>query len=158
MIRSALFSVAVGAALLAAPAAFGQSLGESLGGAAQNYLSRGGSGLGSGSLGGGGLGSGGLGGLLGQFAPSVSSAPTGNVAGLLSYCLQNNDVRDPGTASSTLSALNRQDNVAALPGYAQGQRGLLQTGSGNALSVSSLGQQAKPQLCNMILSRARSLL
>ncbi|MGI4747790.1 MAG: DUF2501 domain-containing protein [Janthinobacterium lividum] len=100
---------------------------------------------------------GGVGGLMGNALPSVSSVPTGNVAGVLSYCVQNNYVQGAGAASA-LSTLTGRNGVASSPAYAQGQQGMLQTGSGNTLSMSGMKDQMRTKLCSMILNRAKSSL
>lgn len=100
---------------------------------------------------------GGVGGLLGNAMPSVSSAPTGNLAGVLSYCVQNNYVQGAG-ATSALSALSGRSGVASSPAYTQGQQGMLQTGSGNTLSISGMKDQMRTKLCSMVLNRAKSSL
>ena len=108
------------------------------------------SGLGSG-------GGGGLSGLLGRGLPSVSSAPTGNVAGVLGYCMQTNALQG-GNAGSTLNALTSRRGLTSSSGYAQGQQGLLQTGNGNSVSMAGMSGQVRSHMCSMVLSRAQSFL
>jgi len=98
---------------------------------------------------------GGVGALMGNALPSVSSAPTGNVAGVLSYCVQNNYVQGAG-ATSALSSLSGRTGVATSPAYAQGQQGMLQTGGGNTLSIGGMKDQMRTKLCSMVLNRAKS--
>ena len=100
---------------------------------------------------------GGLGGMLGKGVPSVSSAPTGNVAGVLGYCVQNNAVQGAG-AASTLGSLTSRGGVTTSPGYSQGQQGILQTGGGNSVSMSGMNDQVRGKVCDMVLSRAKSMI
>ncbi len=96
--------------------------------------------------------------LMGQGLPSLSSAGTDNVAGLLHYCIQNSLVTQAG-ASSVLGGLLNQGGVSrSSPGFTTGQNGLLQTGNNDTFSLSSLTDQLKSRLCDMILSKAKSLL
>jgi Protein of unknown function (DUF2501) len=101
--------------------------------------------------------SGGAGGLAGQMLPSLSSASTGNIAGILSYCVQNNDLQG-SAATTTLDALTHKTGVTTSSAYTAGQQGQLETGSGNSLSLSGLTQQVKTKVCGMALQHAKSLL
>jgi hypothetical protein len=149
---------------LGAAPAMAQSL-QSLGQAAGGMLSgqSGGSSMG-GMSGVSGIG-GSLGGLLGKAGPAISSAPTSNLSGLLTYCVQNN-VLQGSNASSATSALGsltgRQGVSTTQPGYAQGYgqgaRGTLESGNGNALSLNSLPAPARSKVCDMVLSRAKSMM
>lgn len=100
---------------------------------------------------------GGLSSLLGGGLPDIASASAGNAAGLLGYCVRNKLVG--GTdAASVLGKLTGQPGVATSSGYAAGQSGRLQTGSGNALSLDSLKGQVKTRVCDLVLKRAASFL
>jgi Protein of unknown function (DUF2501) len=101
--------------------------------------------------------SGGAGGLAGQMLPSLSSASTGNVAGILSYCIQNNNLQG-GAATTTLDALTHKNGVTSSSAYAAGQQGQIETGGGNSFSLSGVQQQVKTKVCDMVLERAKSLL
>jgi len=107
----------------------------------------------------GGNGAGGmLGGAMGNMGlPSVSSASSGNVAGILSYCVSNNAVSS-SAGNTALSQLTGKGNVASSSGYQNGSQGLLETGSGNTFSLSNLSQSLKQRVCKAILSRAQNLL
>ncbi|GBQ54149.1 DUF2501 domain-containing protein [Acidomonas methanolica] len=108
---------------------------------------------GLGGLGGGG----GMGGIAGSMLPSLASSSTGNIAGVLSYCVQNN-VLNGGNTSSVLESLTTKEGVTSSGDYAAGQQGQLQTGGSNSFSLSSLAAPLKQKLCSMVLSRAQSLL
>ncbi|GBR49593.1 DUF2501 domain-containing protein [Gluconobacter roseus] len=96
-------------------------------------------------------------GMMGSMLPNVSSASTGNVAGVLSYCVQNNYLSGSG-ATSALSSLTGKQDVTSSSDYKAGQQGQLLTGSTNPLSLSSLKGQMKQKVCSMILNRAQNLL
>ncbi len=134
-------------------------LGPAAGTQAQSLPSFGGNPLGGvmSGLGSGGGAGGGLSGLLGRGLPSVSSAPTGNVAGVLGYCMQTNALQG-GNAGSTLNALTSRRGLTSSSGYAQGQQGLLQTGNGNSVSMAGMSGQVRSRMCSMVLSRAQSFL
>jgi hypothetical protein len=99
--------------------------------------------------------------------PSVSSASPTNLAGILQYCVQNNDL---GGASAT-SAASVKDSLLSKftgssstpssdPAYTSGSDGQLQTGSGQTSSLggSGLKGEATKQVCSMVLSHAKSLI
>ena len=102
-------------------------------------------------------GMGGGAGLAGQMLPSLSSASTGNVAGILSYCVQNNDLQG-SAATTTLDALTHKNGVTSSSAYTAGQQGQLETGSGQSFSLSGVQQQVKTKVCGMALEHAKSLL
>lgn len=133
-------------------------LGPAAGAHGQSLPSFGGSPLGGmmSGLGSGGGTGGALSGLLGRGLPSVSSAPTGNVAGVLGYCMQTNALQGSGNAGSTLNALTSRPGLTSSSGYAQGQQGLLQTGNGNSVSMAGMSGQVRSRMCSMVLSRAQS--
>lgn len=96
-------------------------------------------------------------GMMSNMLPNVSSASTGNVAGVLSYCVQNNYLSGSG-ATSALSSLTGKQDVTSSSDYKAGQQGQLLTGGTNPLSLSSLKGQMKQKVCSMILNRAQNLL
>ena len=121
--------------------------------------------MGSGSSGS--SGSSGMGSLGNMSVPSVGSASPDNLAGLLQYCVQNNDL---GGASAT-SAASVKDSLLSKftgssstpssdPAYTSGSDGQLQTGSGQTSSLggSGLKGEATKQVCSMVLSHAKSLI
>lgn len=103
------------------------------------------------------MGNSGMGSAMGGALPSLSSASTGNVAGVLSYCVQNNIVQG-SSATNTLSALTGQSGVTSSSGYTAGTQGDIQSGSGNSYSLGGLSDQLKTKACNMVLQHAQSLL
>lgn len=99
----------------------------------------------------------GMTGVMSSMLPNVSSASTGNVAGVLSYCVQNNYLSSSGATSALSSLIGKQD-VTSSSDYMAGQQGQLLTGGSNTLSLSSLKGQMKQKVCSMILNRAKNLL
>lgn len=99
-------------------------------------------------------------GMLGNMLPSLSSASTSNLTGILGYCVQNNVLSGAGatSASSVLGTLTQQQDVTSSSSYSAGQQGLLQTGNNQMFSLANLQGQLKTKLCNMVLSKAQSLL
>ena len=102
-----------------------------------------------------------LGALGGGGVPSVGSASPGNLAGVLQYCIQNNDVSG-GSASSVQSQLMSKlgGQASSDPGYGAGQGGTLQTGPGGGYSLGGTGikQEVTRKVCNLVLQRAQSML
>jgi hypothetical protein len=102
-----------------------------------------------------------LGALGGGGVPSVGSASPGNLAGVLHYCIQNNDVSS-GAARSVQSQLMSKlgGQASSDPGYGAGQGGTLETGPGGGYSLGGTGikQEVTRKVCNMVLQRAQSML
>jgi hypothetical protein len=146
-VRSSAIALTFCASLLA-PAAHAQLSG---------LLNRGSTGA-AGALGS--LGS--LGGSASALSPqSLTSGSTGNVAGVLDYCIRNHYLG--GSASTVQDALTRK-----LPGgastsdsaYAQGAKGILADSQGQQIDLggSGLKQQITKQICEKILTQGQSLL
>lgn len=125
-----------------------------------NLLNQGSSG-GTGGGAAGGLGNlGGLGGALG--GQSVTSGSTGNVAGLLQYCIQNNYLSRNSASSvkdSLMSKLPGGSNTSD-SGFQQGSSGILTAGNGSKLDLGGGGLKAEAtrQVCNQVLSQAKGML
>ncbi|MGC8478165.1 MAG: DUF2501 domain-containing protein, partial [Acetobacteraceae bacterium] len=67
-------------------------------------------------------------GALGGGVPSVASASPDNLAGVLQYCIQNNDVTDSAASSVQGQLLSKLGGGASAdPGYGAGAGGTLQT-------------------------------
>lgn len=119
----------------------------------------------SGGSAGGALGNlGGLGGALtGGGGSSLMPGSTGNVAGLLQFCIQNNYLGGAsGGASSVKDALMGKlgGNASSDSGYTSGASGVLDAGNGSKLDLSGGGlkQQVTKQICDKVLTQAKSLL
>lgn len=96
-------------------------------------------------------------GAMGSMLPNVSSASSGNIAGVLSYCVQNNYVSGSG-ATQALGGLTSQQGVTSSGDYTAGQQGQLLTGGNSPFSLASLKSGLRQKVCNMVLSRAQNLL
>ena len=110
-----------------------------------------------GGMSGGSMGGGMASGMMSSMLPNVASASSGNIAGVLSYCVQNNYLSGSG-ASSALSGLTSKAGLTSSSDYASGQKGQLLTGESNPFSLSSLKSGLKQKVCSMVLNRAQNLL
>jgi hypothetical protein len=102
---------------------------------------------------------GGLGGLLSGGA--LSSGSTGNVAGLLEFCIKNNYLGAQGSSSIKDKLMGKLGGTPTPEtGYADGAKGLLKSGDGKQLDLSGGGlkAQATRQICDRILAQAKSML
>jgi hypothetical protein len=92
---------------------------------------------------------------------SLASGSTGNVAGLLEFCMKNNFLsgHDPLAVKDKLMG-KLGGTPAPDSGYAEGTQGVLKTGSGGQLDLSSSGlkEQATRQICDKVLAQAKSML
>jgi hypothetical protein len=112
-------------------------------------------------------GSSALSGLSGMGMPSLGSASPTNIAGLLQYCVQNNDLSgsDASAATSTQqSLLSKVTGSSSDPtsdsSFTSGASGMLDTGDGKTTSLGGSGVQAEvtQKVCSQVLSHAKSLL
>lgn len=100
-----------------------------------------------------------LGGAL--SGKSMMSGSTGNVAGVLQFCIKNNYL-DSNAASSVKDRL--MDKLSGKPssdqGYSEGEKGILSGSDGKKLDLSGGGLKAKVtrQVCDQILAQGKSLL
>ncbi|WP_322011883.1 DUF2501 domain-containing protein [Paraburkholderia sp. J12] len=118
---------------------------------------------GGGSSGSAGNALGNLGGLGGAVpGASLSSNSLGNVTGLLQYCIKNNYLSGSsagGVKDSLLSKLPGGENTTD-SGYTQGSNGILSASNGSQVDLSGGGlkEAATRQVCDKILSQAKSML
>lgn len=110
-----------------------------------------------------GLGSlGSLGG--GTSLQSLSSGSTGNVAGVIQYCIQNNYLSGDAASSVKDKLMGKLPGGSASSssdsGYLDGAKGVLDSGNGSKLDLSGAGLKAEAtkQVCNKILEQGKSLL
>jgi hypothetical protein len=98
-------------------------------------------------------------GLSGQ---SLTSGGIGNVAGLLQYCISNNFLSGGGASSvkDKLTGKLPGGSQSSDRGYQDGAKGLLKSSDGKQLDLSGGGlkAQAAKQVCDRILSQAKSML
>jgi hypothetical protein len=103
-----------------------------------------------------------LGGLGSLSGSSLTSNSLGNVTGLLQYCIKNNYLSASSAGNvknSLLSKLPGGENTTD-SGYTQGSNGILTSGNGSQLDLSGGGlkEAATRQVCDQILSQAKSML
>ena len=114
-------------------------------------------------------GGGALGGTAGLGVPSVGQAPPSNISGLLTYCIKNKYLGGnsgaAGVSSSLMKNLTGSNKPPADNGYKAGANGLLDLGGGKNYNLAGGGgtggglqQQATNKVCDLVLSRAKSML
>lgn len=96
-------------------------------------------------------------GALGENGlPPITEASAGNVAGLLSYCIQKQYVY--GTTSRTVGRdLAKRADVKNDQGYSLGGQGLLQNGTSTPFDISTLDKSARVKLCSDLTHRGQEL-
>ena len=92
---------------------------------------------------------------------SLTSGSTGNVAGVLEFCIKNNFLG--GSASSVKDGLMSKlpgGSSSTDSGYTDGAKGILNSGSGKQVDLSGGGlqQEMTKQICDKILAQGKSLL
>ena len=96
----------------------------------------------------------------GMSMSSITSGSTGNVAGVLEYCIKNNYLG--GSASSVKDGLMSKlgGSSSSDSGYTDGSKGVLDSGNGKKLDLSGSGlkEQVTKQVCDKILAQGKSLL
>jgi hypothetical protein len=108
-------------------------------------------------------GSGGLGGLGGALSgQSMTAGSTGNVAGILEFCIKNNYLKG-NAASGVKDALMGKlggGSAKSDSGYGDGAKGILNSTGGNKVDLGGGGLKAEVtrQVCDKVLSQAKSLL
>ena len=145
--RTAATATLLIAALL--PAAAHAQLGDLLKGATHGNSQGGTSSLGS-------IGS--LGGM--PSLDALTSGSTGNVAGVLEFCMKNNYLGGAADAASVKDRLLGKlgGAPASNPGYTDGTKGILTGSDGNTFDLSTLKSQITRQACDKILAQGKSLL
>jgi hypothetical protein len=125
-----------------------------------NLLKQGG---GDGSSSSGGLGN--LGGMSSALSgQSLTSGSTGNVAGVLQFCIKNNYLSDSSASSVKDSLTSKLTGSGSSPssdsGFADGAKGILKSSSGQQVDLSGGGlkQQVTKQVCDKILAQGKSML
>lgn len=104
-----------------------------------------------------------LGGLGNSLsAPSLTSNSLGNVTGVLQYCIKNNYLNADAASNVKDSLLGKLPGGANTTdsGYTQGTSGILTAGNGQKLDLTGGGlkEEAAKQVCDKILSQAKSML
>jgi len=109
----------------------------------------------------GGLGSlGDIGGML--SGQSLCPGSTGNVAGVLEFCMKNNYLGGDSVSSVKDSLLGKLPggSPSSDSGYTSGAQGILNSGDGKQIDLSGGGlkEQVTKQVCDKVLSMGKSLL
>jgi hypothetical protein len=108
-------------------------------------------------------GSGALGGLGGALSgQSMTAGSTGNVAGILEFCIKNNYLKG-NAASGVKDALMGKlpgGSAKSDSGYGDGAKGILNSAGGNKVDLGGGGLKAEVtrRVCDTVLSQAKSLL
>lgn len=108
------------------------------------------------------LGGGGGGGGAASAGSLLTPGSTGNVAGLLQFCVKNDYLGDGGASSIKDALMSKLGaGVTSDSTYASGASGILDAGNGRTLDLSggqSFKQQLTKQVCDKVLSQAKALL
>ena len=111
-----------------------------------------------------GIGGGIGGGMGGMSMPSLGSASSGNIAGVLQYCIKNNYLGSGNAATTEGSLLGKlgQGTVNSSQ-YQSGSQGQLQTGNNQTMSlgaggVGGLKAKLTQKVCDQVLKHAKSML
>jgi hypothetical protein len=93
---------------------------------------------------------------------SLSAGSTGNVVGLLEFCIKNNYLggQDASAVKDKLMGKLPGGSVSSDSGYTDGAKGLLKSSDGKQLDLSGDGLKAQvsKQVCDQILSQGKSLM
>jgi hypothetical protein len=112
-------------------------------------------------------GMGSMGSMGGMGVPSVGSASPTNLAGVLQYCIQNNDLggADAASSSAVQSGLLSKFTGSASPpadnsAFSAGSAGELSTGNGQnfALGGSGIKAQITQKVCEQVQKHGQSML
>ena len=117
-----------------------------------------GSGAASGSGGSGVAGN--LGGVL--SGQSMTAGSTGNVAGILEFCIKNNYLKGNAASGIKDKLMGKLPGASAKSdsGYGDGAKGILNSAGGNKVDLGGGGLKAEVtrKVCDQVLSQAKSLL
>lgn len=95
---------------------------------------------------------------------SITSGSTGNVAGVLEFCMKNNYLSSSSASSVKDSLMSKlpggSSSASPDTGYTNGAKGILSSGDGKQLDLSGGGlkEQVTKQVCDKILAQGKSLL
>lgn len=103
---------------------------------------------------------GGLGGVL--SGQSMTAGSTGNVAGILAFCIKNNYLKGNAASGVKDALMGKLPGASAKSdsGYGDGVKGILNSASGNKVELGGGGLKAEVtrKVCDTVLSQAKSLL
>jgi hypothetical protein len=100
----------------------------------------------------------------GMSLQSLSSGSTGNIAGVLQYCIKNNYLSGDAASSVKDTLMGKLPGGSSASssdsGYLDGAKGILNSNDGKQLDLSGGGLKAEAtkQVCNKILEQGKSLL
>jgi hypothetical protein len=97
-------------------------------------------------------------GLSGQ---SISAGSTGNVAGLLQYCIGNNYLGGESASAVKDQLMGKLPGKSAESdsGYKDGEKGVLNTTNGQQVDLSGGGlKDATKQICEKVLAQGKAML
>jgi hypothetical protein len=101
-----------------------------------------------------------IGGML--SGQSITPGSTGNVAGVLEFCMKNNYLGGNSVASVKDGLLGKLSggSPSSDSGYTSGAQGILNSGDGKQIDLSGGGlkEQVTKQVCDKVLSMGKSLL
>jgi hypothetical protein len=114
-------------------------------------------------------GAGGLGDLKGMAGgadlSSLTSGSTGNVAGIVEFCIKNNYLGGDAAGSVKDQLLGKlggsDESETDRAGYADGAKGLLKTSDGKSVDLADMGGlkgKMTEKVCSSVLDQAKSLL
>jgi hypothetical protein len=93
---------------------------------------------------------------------SVTAGSTGNVAGVLEYCLKNNFLGGNDATSTKDKLMGKLGgSTSSDKGYKEGSQGLLHSSDGKQLNLGAIGgmkSEITKQVCDQILAQGKSLL
>ncbi|MFO1049154.1 MAG: DUF2501 domain-containing protein [Geminicoccaceae bacterium] len=100
---------------------------------------------------------------LGGGLPDLGQASTGNLAGVLQYCIKHKYLGGGDASSIEQSLMGKLGGASGAKkdkGFTSGAGGLLQTGGGKSVALGGDGLQQKvtDQVCDLVLEHAQSLL
>lgn len=100
-----------------------------------------------------------LGSLGSKFSmPSIGSSNAGSAAGVLQYCIENNEL-NADAASSVKDRLLQKAGVSADDSqYQKGSQGLLSGANGQSFDLGDLKGKAVKKACGYVLDKAKSFL
>ena len=94
--------------------------------------------------------------------PDLGSVGSGNIAGVLGYCAQNNYLGGDaaGVKDKILGKLGGEQQAKSDPGYAEGLSGILGGNSGKKMDLTGGGlkQQLTDKVCEQVLQYGKSLI
>ena len=92
----------------------------------------------------------------GGLLPNIGSTSTGNLAGMIGYCIKNKVLGEAG-ASSVLNGLFGRSDASSSKDFSLGQSGLLETGTGTR-PLDNVKDTIRRKICDLVLKHAAMLL